>query len=79
MTRRLKWEPMQSPLPGMQVWGARSDLASFIISYDASCIEDDRFYRRYSVSAKMLGSATNDLGQHDTLAQAQAAAEASRA
>jgi len=75
---KLRWTPLRAPFPSMQMWRAQDGIISYVITRDTGCRPDDTFYGRYSVSAKMAGTATSDLGQYDTFDEAQAAALASR-
>lgn len=75
---KLAWTPISAPVPRVQMWGASDGLVTYVISRDFGCRPDDRYYGRFAVSAKLVGMGRDDLGLHDTLEQAQAAAEASR-
>lgn len=76
---KLIWQTMKAAIPNAQVWGAKDGAVSYVISRDTGCRRDDRYYGRFAVSAQMAGSRRDDLGVYDTLEQAKAAADASRA
>lgn len=51
----MKFQPMDAPFPGQRMWGARSDIGSYMI------VEDDGLY---TASARRIGGKTEFIIPH---------------